>query len=355
MTTWLYLLPPPYEPYAAQPCWVISPTLGNLETSLAHAAQLLGTQPVNVILPIERFSWHLCAPWKERRAPTLDALLFELEEQLLQPLESLRAWRGRRDAQGRYEVWITDRASHEALVHYLRGALPGLSALYIDADLCGPVAPGAVWRAGRWLIGGEGLPRLAATDTWLNELEGALNQPVARLETPGTAIDDLAPLLHGRQSGIDLLEGAGRHTYRPYGAAVALALSCFALMCAADYRTGEALSAGNRLLAQHNEQRIAQLFPDKPSASALAARLSRAQAGQSSSALAMLGPLLQRMDATPGLRLHALSLRENKRWQIALSAQHLQDVQTLEQGAWRVMDVAAQGTRWRGTLTGDAK
>lgn len=355
MTTWLYLLPQRCEALASQHCWVFSPTLGNLEAPLAHAAHLLGRQRVNVILPVERFSWHLCAPWKARRAPTPEALLFELEEQLLQPLESLRAWRGQRDAQGRYAAWVTDREQHAALAHGLRSALPGISALYIDADLCGPQEPGAVWCANRWLIGGEGLPRLAATDAWLSALERTLTQPIPRLHAPQTGLKYMAQVLSTAPSGIDLLEGAGRPAYRPYGLALALATGCFALMCAADYRTGTALLAGNQTLAQYNEQRVAQLFPGQPLTPALLARLSQAKAGQVSSALSTLGPLLQRMDATPGLQLHAVSLAPGKQWRVALSAQRLQDVQALEQGTWRVMDVAAQGSRWRGTLTEGGK
>lgn len=59
-----------------------------------------------------------------------------------------------------------------------------------------------MWIAGRWLVGGEGLPRLAASEPWLAALERDSDQSIARLEAPGTLWETLQ-----RASGLNLLEG----------------------------------------------------------------------------------------------------------------------------------------------------
>lgn len=344
MTTWLYLLPQPTETFDAQPCWLIQHAQGVTETTLGDCARMLEGKPVKVLLPMERFGWHLCAPWRHRGKPTTEAMLFELEEQLLQPAESLYAWRGQRHADNRHELWITDGQAHHALVEYLRSALPAMIGLYIDADCCAPSQPGAVWIAGRWLVGGKGLPRLAASESWLAALERGSDQPIPRLEAPGT----LWETLQG-STGLNLLERRNTRAHWPWAATLVIAACAFGLVCAAEYRVGSTLIAGNLALAHRNEQRLAELYPGQPLAPALLARLSGASGNARNSALPRLVALLQQLDATPGVRVHTIERGADRRWRLIVSAQRLEDIR-LNRKQWQMLKMTAEEGRWHGSL-----
>lgn len=344
MTTWLYILPQATETLDAQPCWLMQHAQGVTETTLADCARMLEGKPVKVLLPMERFGWHLCAPWRHRGKPTTEAMLFELEEQLLQPAESLCAWRGQRHADNRHELWITDRQAHHALVDYLRRALPTMVGLCIDADCCAPSQPGAVWIARRWLVGGKGLPRLAASEAWLGALERDSDQPISRLEAP----DNLWAALQGSM-GLDLLESRNTRAHWPWVATLAIAACAFGLVCAAEYRVGSTLIAGNLALAHSNEQRMAQLYPGQPPGPALLARLSGASVNARSGALPALVALLQQLDATPGVQVLTIERGADKRWRLSVSAQRLEDIH-LDRKQWRMLKMTAEEGRWHGSL-----
>lgn len=344
MTTWLYILPQPTETFDAQPCWLMQDPQGLTQTTLADCAGMLEGKPVKVLLPMERFGWHLCAPWRHRGKPTTEAMLFELEEQLLQPAESLCAWRGQRHADSCHELWITDGQAHHALVDYLRRALPTMIGLYIDADCCAPSRRGAVWVAGRWLVGGKGLPRLAASEPWLAALERDSDQSIARLETPGTLWETLQ-----RATGLNLLERRNTRAHWPWAATLAIAACAFGLACAAEYRMGSALIAANLTLAHRNEQRLAELYPGQSPGPALLARLSGASGNARNSSLPGLVAVLQQLDATPGVRVLTIERGADKRWRLSVSAQRLEDIH-LNHKQWRMLKMTAEDGRWHGSL-----
>lgn len=344
MTTWLYLLPQPTESLDAQPCWLMHDAHDPTETTLGESARMLEGKPVNVLLPMERFGWHRCAPWRHRGKPTAEAMLFELEEQLLQPAESLRAWRGQRHADSRHELWITDRQAHDALLKYLHTALPTVRGLYIDADCCAPSPPGAVWVAGRWLVGGKGLPRLAASETWLAALESGGDHPIARLEAPGNLWETLQ-----RSTGLNLLESRNTRAPWPWVATLAVAACTFGLVCAAEYRVGSALIAQNVALAQRNEQRLAELYPGQPPGPGLLARLSGTNRKAYGGALPRLVALLQQLDATPGVQVQTIERGSDKRWRLSVSAQRLEDIHP-DHKQWRMLKMTAEEGRWHGSL-----
>jgi len=344
MTTWLYVLPQQTDDLAAQPCWVIRVAQGVTSISLGDCAAVLAGEAVKVLLPMERFSWHLCAPWRHRRKPGTEALLFEVEEQLLQPLETLRAWRGRCHEDGRHELWVADRQAYQALMDRLRAALPRLVSVHIDGDLFARHQPGALWLAGRWLVGGEGGPRLAASDAWLSELEQTSNQPVARLQGPDETWDALETA-----KGLDLLEKPGKRQGWPWALTAASVLGAFGLVCAAEYRMGSALAEGNLALARRNEQRLAQLYPGQAVGPEALARLSAAAKNFHQGKLGPLVALLQRLDAVPGVRIHTIERGPEQRWRLSVSAEHLEDIH-LERRRWRMLNMTAEGGRWQGTL-----
>lgn len=262
MSSWLYLTAEGLDnPSTQWPCCLVpaagEPTL----LPLNEVAEKLQGQSVELILPMEMCAWLQTETWPSRRRPKAQTVIFAIEEQLSEDLETLHLSVGVRDQQGRYEVWVISRERFAQVLALMAQLGISLATVQVDADRLPNDQAYGVWWLGRWLIGGAAQARLALSEPALEVLK-------PRLPANTCWLDDGFHVLHGALDGgrpTNLLHGpfspAGSRF--PWKAAVLSVALTFTLA----WGFMQARSSFLEAQAQHwytlSEQRFRALYPEQ--------------------------------------------------------------------------------------------
>ncbi|CAI3810326.1 hypothetical protein GLGCALEP_06164 [Pseudomonas sp. MM221] len=216
----VYLLPEGIrQPGSAWPVIAWTAQGEACRTQLAEAGALLAGEPVIVVLPMELLS-SCQVPGIPGRKASREALGYALEEQLAAPLDTLHLAYSNADMEGRRQALVIGQDCWQCLLKLLLGQGIDPVAIQADADRLF-AAPGALWLEGRWLLGGAGVPLMAATDAVADALSQRLAPMSWQADVPNVLsnqrIDSaIARLISGRPAAIDLRQGASRRRRRSW-------------------------------------------------------------------------------------------------------------------------------------------
>ncbi|MBF8721128.1 type II secretion system protein GspL [Pseudomonas guariconensis] len=360
---WLYLLPAGKETADAQwPVWVRTAGGEQHRVSIGDVASILSGAAV-VVVPMEMVGTCEVGPLPGRR-PKPDTLAYAAEDQLAAPLETVHLAFGPADEQKQRRGLVIDRDVMDNLLALLQAQGVEPLALHVDADLLTGEPACALWLEGRWLIGGAGAPRLAATPqaaqalapqwptiAWLAEAQQAELPLCTRSVT--CAFDTLR---QGRMQAIDLLQGAYRRRrasvpWRALAVGVSIA---FAMVCVADYLRAEWLLQRTAQLQADNRQAFQRWAPGQPVSADLASQIRALEyRPHPATAIEGLASLGEQLVETGNLTVAQATLSPVEGWRMEVLAQGFEDLERLRQRVPAVLiDQARQDEQGvRATLT----
>ncbi|HYQ54514.1 MAG TPA: type II secretion system protein GspL [Pseudomonas sp.] len=303
--------------------------LSALRESLGADAKVL------VVLPIEMLGSCLTAPMPGRK-PTREALAYAVEDQLAAALDSLHLAYGAADREGRRRALVIERERWQALLALLQAE--GIRPVAIQADADRLFAePGALWLEGRWLIGGAGLPLLAASASAAQTLAQALPAMAWQSEAPGAPCNQhidsaIEGLIHGRPGVIDLQQASKRHWQLPWQQAMAGLMLVWSLMCVADLVRASWLQQRSEQLRADNLQQFQRWAPGQPLAGDLS-RLVEAlqQRPLPSTAAQRLAGLAEQVVESGNLSLQRAALIPGQGWRVEVQGLGFADLQRLRE------------------------
>jgi len=332
MKTWLYLTAQGLDdPSPHWPCCLLQGDGQQHRMTLTEAARTLGTQPVQVMLPMELCSWLRTEKWPSRRPPSAQAIGFAIEEQLGEDLEAVRLCPGRRDVQGCYPVLVIGNAHFNDLRDLLAAVGIEASAIYVDADLLPSDRAYGVWWFGRWLIGGASDTRLAVSAAALEALRPRLGADICWVEEGSEAV-----LPVETERAIDLLQGAHRKAGRrwPWAMLGLAGAAVFALSWGfTEVRSHHYNHEAQRLYGE-SVQRFQALYPDQTRIVDLAAQLSAVQgrgAAVHSTQLARLVALTEQVIGASNVEVQHIEFRAGEGWKLQLTASSFAQLEQLRE------------------------
>ncbi|KAB0493857.1 type II secretion system protein GspL [Pseudomonas vancouverensis] len=335
MNTWLYLTPEGLNlPSKTWPCCLWSAAGQRQLMSLDLAAQALNGQAIDLLLPMEVCSWVRSEPWPTKCKPEDQAIAFAVEEQLSEALETLHLSIGPCDGEGCYPVMVISRERLAAVLAVLDEVGVRAKGVFVDADLLANVQPRGVWWFGRWLLGGERIPRMAVSADNLQALMPLLPENMQWLDErqDRVAIDQW--LTDRPTQSINLLQGAFAPRAKPLPWRISgLSLLMLAVLTwsAGAIRIGFLDGETQRLTAQ-NEQRFKALYPDQDRIVDMAAQLRVLQnqpAEAQGTRIAGLVSLIERVVGASEVEVQRIEFSETAGWRIQLTANSFTELEQL--------------------------
>ena len=250
------------------------------------------------------------------------ALAYAVEEQLAEDVERLHLALGAHLADGRQRVFAIDRLwLRERLALFQNNPPQGI---YVDADLLPARGTQLLAWQGRWLLGGEGVARLALDAASWPVLAGRCREPVEVRAESGESWPDgvesgerlicVAQWMSEQSPSVNLAQGefapraerADSRRWRPVAAALGL---CVAVQAAFFWLEGVYLTRQAEHYAAASEALYRQLFPQDTRLVDIRAQfdqhLASGQAG-SGALQELLGEVSLATQATPALRIEQL-------------------------------------------------
>lgn len=361
MNTWLYLTP---EGCAeASTDWPCSVWSANHQRQLLPLSQIaLQGQAVIVVLPMELCSWVRSDPWPSRRRPSMQTLVFAVEDQLSEPLELLHLSAGIRDRDGRYPLMAISRDRLAKVLALLAQSGIAARSVFVDADVLPIDQPLGVWWFGRWLLGGKHEVRMALSEADLKLLGPTLPSDSQWLDE-GQATEVFEQWLTARNTrAIDLLQGdfAVRREHLPWRpAALALLMVALLTWAAAETRV-RFLASETQHLASRNEDRFKTLYPGQQRIVDVATQLKALQNQRTEPQQTRITGLVKLVEQVVGashVEVRRIEYRLGDGWKIQLSANSFAELEQLrergrQQGMPISLDSASkQSDRVQATLT----
>ena len=323
------------------------------ETSLNDAGEALAAREVKLILPMEMCSWLLTEPWPGRRRPSLQALAFSVEEQLVDDLDELHIAVGEPDGQRCYPLLVIHRERFKNLLKQLHERGFNIVSVHVDADLLPREQACVAWWDGRWIAGGASNLRLALSPKTLQVLK----------DTHGETWVELAFEMSGAwPNAIDLLQGEfqrapQRLPWRRVAAAMLLMVTL--ALGAMHLRSSYLEEQAARLYAQ-SEQHFKTLYPEQTRIVDLSAQLNALQqqeATQQHGHMARLLQLTQQVIGASSVEVQRMQWRATVGWALNITANSFVELEQLrERGVQSALPItldnaSQQGNRVQALLT----
>ncbi|MBF6028154.1 type II secretory protein pull [Pseudomonas sp. P115] len=335
MKTWLHLSAEGLAAPSGQwPCCLWRAAGDNQRMLLVEAAQSLGAQPVDVLLPMEMCSFVRSEPWPSKRRPDAQAIAFAIEEQLGEDLEVVHVCAGRRDRQGRYPVLVTHKARLRALLQLLAALGIEVSSVQVDANVLPNGTLAAVDWYDRRVVGGD--LHLALSSQGLKALEPLLAEPLQWLdETDSLALIEQA-LWNGHGQSIDLLQGEFARPRRawPWASLVLAVALLFTLDWGFKLVRIQTLEGQAHQLYAQSLQRFQALYPQQTRVIDLSAQLDalhRQAAMPSATALARLVRLTEQVIGGGDVDVQRIDFRAGDGWKVQLTTASFNELEQLRE------------------------
>lgn len=366
MNSWLYLTAddfaqPDQTPVDTASVYFWHDDTAAHRTSLSEAATALKGREVKLIVPMEMCSWQLTEPWLGKRRPSVQALAFAVEEQLVDELEELHIAVGPVDSQQRYPLLITHKQRFKSLLVLLHECGLNIVSAQADADVLPHDQACAAWWDERWILGGSLEARLALSAQGLATLKPELPHTLIELDVAAQALPN-AVFSAPQRLTIDLLQGEFQRKSQvlPWRTACAALLLMFALALGFTHvRSGFLEGEATRVYAL-SEQRFKTLYPDQTRIVDLSAQLKMLQqqgAAPHNGYMARLSQLTEQVIGASSAEVQRMELRAGVGWTLNITARNFAELQQLrERGIQSALPItlgnaSQQGSRVQALLT----
>ncbi|MBK4993872.1 hypothetical protein IAE39_002046 [Pseudomonas sp. S37] len=360
---WLYLLPEGVAAADAHwPVWLRAKDGSLNKARLGELASTV-TGPVIVVVPMEMLGSCEIGPVPGKR-PTAETLAYAAEDQLAAPLETLHLVFGSPGTQGHRRALVIELQVMTNLMALLQAQGIDPLGLYADADLLGAGPPCALWVGGRWLLGGQNGPWLAASPQVAEVLAQQLPPMPWQAEAVHagqvlcnqTVDSAFNVLVQGRATALDLRQGAFRRrgSAVPWPALAGGVLLALVMVCLADHLRATWLSQRTAQLDAENVQAFQRWAPGQPVAGDLVAQVRALEfRPRAMTAVEELATFTEQLVEAGNITVEQAVASPTEGWRLEVVAQGFEDLERLRQRAPAVlMDQARQAEQGvRATLT----